>query len=171
MRIFLTGFMGSGKSQTGPALAKQFHSCFADLDIVIEQKNKKSVPEIFSLSGEETFREMERKCLQELIENNHDIVLSTGGGTPCFYDNMQLMNNSGITIYLRLPCDILFNRLKKTKMQRPLIADYSNKNLLHFIHQKLKEREKFYMQSRLTVDALTIKPDKLEQLIRLEMEK
>ncbi|MBI4645309.1 MAG: AAA family ATPase [Bacteroidia bacterium] len=151
MRIFLIGFMGSGKSTVGRKLAHGLYLDLIDLDKFIEKKYKKTIPEIFGLYGEPWFREKERNELVELLRRDN-YIMSTGGGTPCFYNNMQLINNNGISIYLRATPLELADRLRKSKYDRPLIKDIKNENLLQYIETKLIEREPFYLQSKIIVD-------------------
>ncbi len=164
MKIFLTGFMGTGKTTIGKKLANSLNLRFIDLDFFIEEKHKAGIPFIFSLIGEEGFRLIENRSLLEVI-NDDNYVLSTGGGTPCFYDNMKLMNDQGITVYLKMSPSALLNRLKSSKKKRPLIETLSDAELLDFISQKLKEREFFYKQSKIIVNSLDLKIENLKNLI------
>lgn len=147
MRIFLIGFMGSGKSYVGSRLADLLGYTFIDLDDKIEEKTQKNIARIFEEEGEDYFRILERDTLQSLDKHNN-AVIACGGGTPCFYNNMEWMKNHGKTIYLDLPPAILVQRLKNEKEHRPLIKDLSDKGeLLHFIEKKLSERVGFYQKS------------------------
>ena len=121
MRIFLVGYMGSGKSLMGAALAKEFGVNFFDLDKVIEKKAGKEVAAIFAAEGEKHFRELEKNSLTELLGED-DCVIATGGGTPCFFDNMDKMNEAGVVIYLKMSTDHLAERLEAEKDSRPLLA-------------------------------------------------
>lgn len=141
MRIFLLGFMGSGKSYTGKRLAKKLQYPFVDLDDWIELNEKKKISEIFRTEGESAFRLSEQKALHEMLQFEK-AVIATGGGVPCFFDNLKWMNHNGLTIYLKTPVEILVNRLIDEKMHRPLIREVDD--LSQFIKEKLQERESFY---------------------------
>lgn len=139
--------MGSGKSYVGSRLADLLGYTFIDLDDKIEEITKKNIAQTFEEDGEDYFRTIEKETLQSL--NNHDkIVIACGGGTPCFYNNMEWMKNNGKTIYLAIAPSILAQRLDNEKEHRPLIKNLSDKGeLLDFIEQKLSEREAFYQKA------------------------
>ena len=118
IRIFLTGYMGAGKTTLGKAFAREMNVPFIDLDWYIEERFHKSIRELFTERGEASFRELERNMLHEVGEFE-DVVVSTGGGTPCFFDNMEYMNGCGQTVFLDVHPDILFRRLRVAKQQRP----------------------------------------------------
>jgi shikimate kinase len=164
-KIFLIGFMGSGKSTTGKKLAARLGWSFVDLDKEIEKLSGLTIPEIFSQKGEAWFRETEASVLRE-IEDSADSVVSTGGGTPCYGDNMDYMLKSGITIYLRLTPGQLENRLLNSKPDRPLIRDVSKKDMHDFIVKKLEEREKWYSRSTFIVDGFKADDSLLFSLVR-----
>jgi shikimate kinase len=146
-RIFLIGYMGSGKTTIGKLLAKHHGFTFIDMDVYIEKKYFKSISQIFATHGEEHFREIERKCLHEvaMFENT---VIATGGGTPCFYDNIDIMNEAGITVYLKYSAEELTLRLSSATHKRPLIAEKNADELLEFISKTLLAREAFYSQAQ-----------------------
>lgn len=147
-RIFLIGYMGSGKTSMGKLLAENLQFTFVDMDAHIEKKYHRTVSEIFTQMGEEKFREIERECLHE-IADFEKTVISTGGGTPCFFDNMEYMNNRGLTVYLKLTPDQLVIRLETSrKGKRPLLADRKGEELKIFIEQGLKSREPFYNRAQ-----------------------
>lgn len=147
MRIFLIGFMGSGKSYVGSRLADLLGYTFIDLDDKIEENTQKNIGQIFEEEGEDYFRALERDTLQTLNKHNNTVI-ACGGGTPCFHNNMEWMKNHGKTIYLDLPPTVLVKRLNKEKEHRPLIKDLSDKGeLLHFIEQKLSKRAVFYQKA------------------------
>ena len=150
MRIFLTGYMGCGKSTIGRKVAAGLGLNFIDLDKYIEERNFKSVPNIFAQEGEEAFREKERQALREVAQFE-DIVVGTGGGAPCFFDNMQQMNDAGITIYLAPDNETLAFRLLKSKTERPLIAGKNKEELIQFIKTALEKRSPFYEQSKIVI--------------------
>jgi shikimate kinase len=144
--IYLIGFMGSGKSYLGKYLSEKFNQKFLDLDQFIEDSVQISIPQIFNSIGEEGFREKEANLLRKTADFNQYII-SCGGGTPCFHDNMQWIKEHGISIYLKPPEELLFKRLNNQKSGRPLISSMSDEDLKNFISMKIIEREKFYEQA------------------------
>ncbi len=152
-KIFLIGFMGSGKSTLGRKLASHLGWKFIDLDEKIEGQTGMKIPEIFSSKGEFWFREKESELLHTLAGKT-DIVVSTGGGAPCYADNIDFMNEEGLTVYLRLTPQQLEYRLKKSKTERPLIKNIEEKDLLNYIVEKLAEREKWYSQAAVIIDGI-----------------
>ncbi len=150
--IFLTGYMGSGKTTIGKTLADTLQYQFIDLDDYIEKKYARKIAEIFALEGEIAFREIERDCLHE-IARNKNAVISTGGGAPCFFENMEFMNTSGITVYLKLGAELLVKRLcGKNRKKRPLIAGKSNKELEKHVMDQLKIREPYYNKASIIIE-------------------
>jgi len=137
--------MGTGKSYWAQKLSDSNNLDWIDLDTQIEKDASMTIKEIFETQGELYFRNKEEEVLHKLSGFNN-IIIATGGGTPCFYDNMQWMNQHGITIWIDEPIEILASRLKKEKAHRPLIKDLSDEELLHFLSIKLSERSKFYNQ-------------------------
>lgn len=151
MLIFLIGYMGSGKTTIGRLVAKRMSMNFADMDAHIESKVGKSVAEIFSEMGEENFRKLERDCLLEVADFENTII-STGGGAPCFFDNMEIMNSRGDTIYICLTPKQLASRLRTTNLNdRPVLASYQGDDLEKFIASALHKREIFYNQAKIKV--------------------
>ncbi len=147
MRIFLLGFMGSGKSYTGVRLAQQLSYPFVDLDNYIEDQQGKSIDQIFEESGEDTFRQNESDALKSM-NTFENVVVACGGGTPCFFDNMDWMKKHGTTIFLDLPPTILEKRLLIGMEHRPLIKNLNKKGeLLTYIENKLSERKAFYQKA------------------------
>lgn len=146
MRIYLIGYMGSGKSTVGRELAKELNLQFIDLDNYIEERNFKTIPEIFAESGEEGFRKVEQRALHEVSEFE-DVVVSTGGGAPCFFDNMELIKRTGISVYLNGTPRILAERLMQSKTERPLIKGKSEAELIEFIRETLEKRNSWYKQA------------------------
>jgi len=138
--------MGSGKTTVGKQLAKKLNLQFIDMDLFIENRHHKRISAIFEEKGEAGFREIERKTLHEIIDFEN-VVISTGGGLPCFFDNMEVMNQAGTTIYLKVSVEELANRLRTGKQQRPLIKDKNQEEIKNFITVNLEEREKFYNQA------------------------
>lgn len=151
MRIFLIGYMGSGKTTIGSEVAKRLNLNFVDMDAHIENQQHKTVAEIFTELGEEKFRELERNCLLEVSEFEN-VVISTGGGAPCFFDNMEIMNSTGETFYISLNPKLLSDRLKTTNIhKRPILASYDGNDLAEFIASALQEREPFYNRAKFIV--------------------
>ena len=159
--IFLIGFMGSGKSTFGRKLAKGLGYAFIDMDTYIEERAGKSIPKIFAEDGEEHFRDLETQAIAALSNQVH-CVIATGGGAPCYNDNMVCMNTIGTTVYLQLSPEKLAQRLRLDTIERPVIAGKRDKELVSFIATKLKEREIYYLQAKHTGDA-----DKPEDLISI----
>ncbi len=147
-RFFLLGYMGSGKTTVGKRLAKSLSLDFIDLDAYIQAKYRRTIPQLFEEKGEEGFRQAERQALQEVAEFE-DVVISTGGGAPCFFDNMELMNKAGTTIYLQAEPQELADRLSASKTVRPLIAGKSREELVPFIREHLACRERYYLMARI----------------------
>jgi shikimate kinase len=156
MLIFLVGFMGSGKSTIGQRLARRLGYSFIDMDARIEGKYGMTINEIFEKLGESAFRDMETGLLKEMVSLK-DAVISTGGGLPCTGDNMELINRSGISVYLRMDPESLVNRLSRGKSHRPLIRHMTRSELGTFIESKLMEREPVYLQAHHTVNGLNVK--------------
>lgn len=145
--------MGSGKSTLGRWLADAMDGwTFMDLDNFIESKYHKTIAQLFADKGEEGFRKIEASSLNEL-SSFEKVIIGAGGGTPCFFNNMEVMNNNGLSIYLKLSPQVIYDRLQTSKTQRPLIMGKNGDELLNFIADKLKERESFYMQATLIADA------------------
>jgi len=150
-KIYIIGFMGSGKSTTGKKLASCLSWSFIDLDKKIEETAGMKIPEIFSEKGESFFRTIESETLRDLVSESNTVI-STGGGTPCFDNNMDFMLESGLTVYLRLAAGQLKNRLVNSSKARPLISNIGKDELEDYIHKKLNEREKWYTKAAITVD-------------------
>ena len=139
IRVYLIGYMGAGKTTLGKAFARSLGLSFIDLDWYIEERFHKTVQQLFAERSEEGFRELERRMLHEVSEFE-DVVISTGGGTPCFFDNMEYMNKQGTTVFLRVDPKVLFRRLRVAKQQRPLLAQKSDEELMDFINAALEKR-------------------------------
>lgn len=145
--VFFVGYMGSGKSTLGRLLTRETGIEFIDLDSYIENRYHRSIGQLFSERGEEGFREIEREMLHEVSEMQ-DVVIACGGGTPCFFDNMDYMNKSGTTIWLTAPISILHSRLMRGRHKRPLIATMDSEQLWDFISVSLKKREPYYSKAK-----------------------
>ena len=148
-RIFLVGYMGAGKTTLGRALAKTLGLQFVDLDCYIEERYHKTISQIFADKGENGFRELEKRMLHEAGEFEN-VVISTGGGTPCFFDNMDYMNSQGTTVYLDVPVERLFIRLSIARHKRPLIKEKNDEELRAFISEQLEKREGYYRKAEYT---------------------
>lgn len=151
-RIFLIGYMGAGKTTLGKALAREMNLSFIDLDWHIEGRFHKTVSEVFAERGEDGFRELERQMLHEVAEFE-DVIISTGGGTPCFFDNMDFMCEHGSTVFLNASQDTLLRRLKAAKQSRPLLRDKSDEELMDFIRNALEVRLPYYIRAEYVVPA------------------
>ncbi len=149
-RIFLIGFMGSGKSSIGERLAQRMGWQFVDTDRLIEATHHTTIAQIFAQQGENAFRAIECEVLAQLLQQRH-IVVATGGGMACKQENIEKMNAAGTTIYLQASAENLANWLKSERQNRPLIAQQSEEQLLPYIVQTLSQREKFYQQATFTI--------------------
>lgn len=165
MIISLAGYMGSGKSHISNILSKKINFKLIDLDKEIISRNKQSVTEIFASKGEIFFRKQEREILEEILASQENTVLSLGGGTPAYYNNMEVINNRSISFYLRLNVKNLAERLSKQKSKRPLIAKISDENLPEFIAKHLFERNPFYNKCQYTIDCDEKTPEEITEEI------
>lgn len=147
MKFFLIGFMGAGKSLIGQLLATRLELDFMDMDIVLEAKEGMSIQEIFSKKGEEHFRRLEAQSLREL-DGQSNVIIATGGGMPCYFNNMEWMNEHGITIFLDVSVEELNFRLSNDFGKRPLLSGKSTTELKEFIKDKLDKRGEFYHQAQ-----------------------
>ncbi len=164
MVIYLIGFMGCGKSTSGKQLARYLNYDFIDLDIVFENQEKMYIPEYFEKFGEESFRKIEQDILRS-IDTNKNIVVATGGGTPCFYNNMEYMRNTGITVYLQLPSTLLCKRLINSHNIRPKIQEKKTEELKTWVDELIKERTLFYKKAHVIIDARTLTSSMLAKVI------
>ena len=162
--IFIIGFMASGKSTLGKKISKHLGCTFIDTDKVIEKKQSKTIPEIFNEEGEEAFRIFEKKSLKELLKNDAKKVISTGGGLPCNQENMNLMLKHGLVVFLELDLKSVLNRVKASKAKRPLLANLSDDELTEKINSLYQQREKYYKQAHITINALNIRSIDLIEL-------
>ncbi|MFT5969876.1 MAG: shikimate kinase [Flavobacteriales bacterium] len=159
--IFIIGFMGSGKSTLGKTLSHTLGFEFIDMDEWIANRACKTIPEIFAQDGDAAFRALEQECLHHLM-HKENMVVATGGGTPCYFDNMELMLEIGEVVFLNLNEEVLINRLREEQTQRPLIADKSEADLRKTVNQLLQERLPFYKQASITINE-TVSLDELLQ--------
>ena len=151
IRIILIGYMGAGKTTVGKSLAKELGVPFYDLDWYIESRMRKTVAQIFAEKGEDGFRKIEYNMLHEIAEFE-DVIVSCGGGTPCFFDNIDYMNQQGPVIYLKAEPEVLYKHLVMSKNDRPLLRGKSPEQLITFIREQLEKREPFYSKARYTLD-------------------
>ncbi|MBQ6201047.1 MAG: shikimate kinase [Prevotella sp.] len=173
-RIILIGYMGAGKTTIGKALSKELGIVFYDLDWYIESRMRKTVSEIFAERGEEGFRQIEYNMLHEVAEFE-DVIISCGGGTPCFFDNMDYLNQQGQVVYLKAEPEVLYKHLQMAKVERPLLKGKSKEELLKFIKEQLEKREPFYTKARYTLDVslmdnydkIKISVEKIKELLGL----
>lgn len=152
VRVFLCGYMGSGKTTLGKSLSKVMDLTLIDLDNFIESRQCKTIKQIFAEIGEDGFRQLERKALIEVSEFEN-VIISLGGGTPCFFDNMDIINNAGTSVYLKPTEDVLLRRLIDGKHKRPLLADKSDSEILDVIRQQLAWREPYYLKAQIVFEA------------------
>jgi len=151
-RIYLIGYMGSGKSTIAAALSQRLSWDWIDIDDVISTRSGLSIPEIFRRYGEDDFRSLETSALRRTIEDDH-LIIATGGGAPCYNENLQLMKESGELVYLQCHSNTLEERLSDEAHLRPLIASLSKKELPDYIQKHLARREEFYMQADYIITA------------------
>ena len=166
--------MGSGKTTVGKALSKETGMMFYDVDWYIESRMRKSVAQIFAERGEEGFRKIEHNMLHEVAEFE-DVIISCGGGTPCFFDNMDYLNQQGDVVYLKATPEVLYKHLLMAKVERPLLKDKTPDELIAYITEHLNEREPFYTKANHILDVslmdnydkINISVTKLRELLKL----
>ncbi len=152
MKIFLIGFMGSGKTYWGRLLGEKLRLPFFDLDEQVESSEGKPINRIFAEDGEEYFRLLEKDTLHILTESHDSFVMATGGGTPCYFNNIEYMKKAGTTVWINTPVELLFERLLNEKNNRPLIKELNDAQLKSFIIKKFSDRKIYYEQADLVVD-------------------
>jgi len=168
MRYFLIGYKSSGKTTLGKQLAAKLNMKFIDLDIYIEEKEKRSIPELYSELGDENFRVLEWKMLKEIVKED-DVIVSTGGGTPCYCDNMNIMQTSGEIIYIRVDDDILVNRLKiAVSKNRPIVKNKSEKELKEYVTDLRNKCEHHYLQAHHIIEGRNINVNDIIYLLQLK---
>jgi shikimate kinase len=159
MIISLVGYMGSGKSHISKILSEKINFKLLDLDKEISKRLKMSIPEIFEKKGEIYFRKAEREVLEEILAKEENMVLSLGGGTPVYYNNMEIINLNSKSIFLRANINTLVERLSKQKEKRPLVARIPNEDLPEFIAKHLFERNAYYSKSQFTINTDNKEPE------------
>ena len=149
MKLFIIGYMASGKTTFGKALAEKTGMHFVDLDEYIETKKGKTITEIFSEEGEEAFRKLEKEMLEEAVAEDENLILACGGGTPCYFDNLEVMNSQGITVFLETSIPVLITRLQLQNAERPLVAGKTDDEIREKVLSQLCERLPHYMEAKL----------------------
>ena len=162
MKIFLIGFMGSGKSHWGRLLSQKLSIPFFDLDAQVEESAGKSIAEIFVTEGEEHFRMQEKEVLHIITESHESFVMACGGGSPCYFNNIEYMQQAGTTVWINTALELLYQRLVKEKEKRPLIKELTDEQLKSFISKKFADRKIYYEQADIKMDD---EPVQLETLI------
>ncbi|MEM9649048.1 MAG: shikimate kinase [Bacteroidota bacterium] len=153
MKVVLVGYMASGKSSVGRLLAKEIGLDFVDLDTYIEEQQQQSIKDIFQQKGEIFFRKLEHQMLEKVLSEKESLLLSTGGGTPCYGINMDtILKHSDHSIYLQLPVSTLVERIAQEKEERPLVKDLDDEELAEFVGKHLFERRPFYARAKFTLD-------------------
>lgn len=155
MIISLLGYMGSGKSHVSKILSEKLGFGFIDLDNAIAEKHQLSVAEIFRKKGEIYFRKEEKAVLEEILQNENSVILSLGGGTPVYYNNMDVINEKSTSVFLRTSVPVLAKRLLPEKEKRPLISRIADEDLPEFIAKHLFERNTFYNKAQIIIDTDT----------------
>jgi shikimate kinase len=150
-RIIIIGYMGAGKTTVGKCLAKELNMDFYDLDWYIESRMRKTVKQIFYEVGEEGFRKIEHNMLHEVAEFEN-VIISCGGGTPCFFDNIEYMNQQGETVFLKASPEVLYGHLKMGKTVRPLLLNKTPEEVKVFINEQLEKRNPYYTQAKYTLN-------------------
>lgn len=164
--IYLMGFMASGKSSLAKKIANRLNLACIDLDNWIVEKQGQSIAEIFEKKGESYFRKSEQQALKEI--STREAVVALGGGTPCFYNNMELIKASGTSVYLNVPLEVLIGRLKQNPGKRPLIARLDEAEINAFVKNKLEERTPFYLKADYIINKPKVSPTELIELLTKE---
>ncbi|MBU8892803.1 MAG: shikimate kinase [Bacteroidales bacterium] len=165
MRVFLIGFMASGKSSAGKKLAKIIGLPFIDLDNYIEEKYNITIRLLIYDKGMDEFRKIEKQSLETIISKNTNVLVSTGGGTSCHFNNMKLMNDTGVTIYLEVDIPTLVDRLMHAKQDRPLIWGKSREDLTVYATELLGKRQEYYLQAQHAVNGKNLKIESLVNIL------
>ena len=149
MKIFVIGYMASGKTTFGRALADKLNISFIDLDEYIEENAGKTISEIFAETGEESFRKLEKEMIESIVNKDEDLIVACGGGTPCFHNNMELLNKTGLTVFLETSIPVLISRLQEANENRPIVAGKSNDEIREKVLTQLCDRLPCYMEAKL----------------------
>lgn len=165
MELFIIGFTGSGKSTFGRLLAKKLGYKFLDLDKLIKEREGQTVQELYKNRGNEAFRAVESDVLKSLTGLDDDVVVATGGGAPCYHDNMLWMNQQGVTIYLQASAPLLVGRLRQFQNKRPIVQFDSDEELKNSISNRLEERRPYYEKAQLFLDAARPDPDEVKKFL------
>jgi len=166
-KIVLVGYMGTGKSAIGNELSKLLNIDFIDLDGYIATQEASEIAAIFEEKGELYFRKKEKEALEQLLNSNRNFILATGGGTPCYYNNMKLISKKSSSFFINTPLNILAERLTKGKSKRPLIKHLNDDDLTKFIAKHLFERNQFYQKANYTITNNTTVNDAIKEIIKL----
>lgn len=161
MIFYLTGYMGCGKSSIGRETAKRTGYGFVDTDREVEKMHGRTVAEIFAGEGEEAFRALEREVLHKIAAEEENVIVATGGGTPCYGDNMEMMNTTGKTVYLKLSPEKLVQRLKPGQTHRPKLSGMDRAQMLEYIGLHLPQREGVYLCSSMIIGCDTLSDDSI----------
>jgi shikimate kinase len=165
MKIFLIGFMGSGKTHWGQLLSHKLSIPFFDMDEQVVSHEGKSIVEIFAEKGEEHFRLLEKDVLHIITESHDNFVMACGGGLPCYFNNIDYMNQSGTTVWINTPVDTIFQRLIREKENRPLIKGLTDEQLKSYISKKFADRRIYYEQADVMMDEEPVQLEKLVEKI------
>lgn len=162
MLVYLIGYMGCGKTTAGKKLANKLGYTFIDVDNLIEEAQGVTISDIFANQGEDAFRKIEQEMLSTTFELDNAII-ATGGGAPCFYNNIEAMNENGLTIYIEMSAKALVSRLKGGIEDRPILKGKSEEELLGFVEEALEIRNPFYKKSKAIVEGLNLSPESLHE--------
>ena len=162
--VFLVGYMGVGKTTIGKKLARELQMEFIDLDKFISRNEHRSISLIIESDGESCFRQLEKKYLDQII-NKPNVLISTGGGTPCFFDNMRRINANGTSVYLKMDEKSIVNRLVEGTDSRPLLKGKNRIELQEFVHQHLASRKEFYEMAQIEEDVLNFNSNRIKELV------
>jgi shikimate kinase len=165
MIIYLIGYMGSGKTTVGKKLSRALDYAFVDLDQQIEKNQEQNIADIFEERGEEAFRKIEQEELHKTFALANTVV-SLGGGTPCFFDNLEQINQHGKSVYLKLSATSLASRLQNAKNPRPLLQGLSDGELFEFVQQQLGEREEYYNRTHFIIKGESLDISKLIRMLK-----
>lgn len=163
MQIFLIGYMGVGKTTIGKKLAAKLNFNFLDLDVEVEKSQQKTIPQIFAERGEAFFRQIERGELLKL--ENEKTIIATGGGSPCYENNIEIMLQKGLVIWFQLDVLMITSRLLKSKSARPIISHLPDDEVLQFVEKQLKQREEYYKKAHIHFDVFNMNKARLDKLV------